>query len=105
MTSGAWHVSGEVADYTGFGFYFSVPSGSCGLIDASAFDGLSFTVSGTLPEGRALTMWVSTASTTVSTAWYLAHDITDKDPGFGAASRRATTSTTAPATTPRRRSP
>ncbi len=83
MTSGAWHVSGEVADYTGFGFYFSVPSGSCGLIDASAFDGLSFTVSGTLPEGRALTMWVSTASTTVSTAWYLAHDITDKDPGFG----------------------
>ncbi len=83
MTSGAWHVSGEVADYTGFGFYFSVPSGSCGLIDASAFSGLSFTVSGTLPEGRALTMWVSTAATTVSTDWYLAHDITDKEPGFG----------------------
>lgn len=83
MTSGAWHVSGEVADYTGFGFYFSVPSGSCGLIDASAFSGLSFTVSGTLPAGRALTMWVSTATTTVSTDWYLAHDITDKEPGFG----------------------
>jgi hypothetical protein len=78
-----WHLSGTVEDYTGFGFYFSVPAGGCGLIDASAFKGFSFKVSGTLPSGRSLKMWVATAATAVSYDWYTAHDITDKDPGFG----------------------
>jgi hypothetical protein len=82
VSENAWHVSGEVEDYTGFGFYFSVPSGGCGLIDASAFKGFSFSLKGTLPEGRTLTMWVSTAANTISYDWFKAHDI-DEDPGFG----------------------
>jgi hypothetical protein len=83
VTDGAWHVTGTVEDYTGLGFYFSVPSGKCGLVDVSAFNGISMTVSGTLPEGRSLKMWLGTAANTVSTAWYDAHAITGKDPGFG----------------------
>ena len=82
VSNNEWHVSGTVDDYTGFGFYFSVPTGKCGLIDASAFKGFSVEVSGTLPSGKKLMMWVATADTSVSYKWYKDNGI-DKDPGFG----------------------
>ncbi len=71
VTNDNWHVSGTVSDYTGFSFYFQ---DDCSPVDASAYEGFSFTISGTLPEGRTLQMWVGTSANTVSYDWLVAHD-------------------------------
>lgn len=48
FSSGAWHVTGTVAGWSGMGLWF----GPC-MIDMSAFDGISFTIAGNVgPSGN-----------------------------------------------------
>ena len=69
-----WHISGTVANYSGFGLYFSVSYGkACALFDASAFKGISMTISGSVPAGD-LIMNVGTVEDTISTAWSVANE-------------------------------
>jgi len=56
VTTGAWHISGSVADYTGFVLAFL-----CGT-DASAYSGIQFTIKGSVGAPGALTLFVATAA-------------------------------------------
>jgi hypothetical protein len=68
MSGSNWHITGTVGDYTGMGLYFN----NCALIDASAYRGISFTISGTInsPAPNTLTLGVSIAADTIATSWY-----------------------------------
>jgi len=85
VTAGNWHVSGSVGDYSGVGLFFSGPDsdgvvGSCSLVDASAYKGLKFTISGSVPMGNSVTLRVATAATDVSAAWLNAHKAEPSEP-------------------------
>ena len=67
VTKSTWHLSGTIGDYSGFALYFD----SCDRIDASAFKGISFTISGSVPQGNAITMGVGTLNDTPTGAWML----------------------------------
>jgi hypothetical protein len=72
VTGNDWHISGNVGDYSGFGIRFA----GCNWLDASAYRGISFTISGLVAPGR-LTMGVGTASDTIAASWLDIHG----DPG------------------------
>ena len=59
-----WHLTGTVGDYSGFGLYFYL----CDRIDASAFSGISFTVSGNVPS---ITFGIGTVDNTPTGEWML----------------------------------
>jgi hypothetical protein len=81
VTNDNWHISGTVADYTGFGFYFQ---DACDPLDASGYQGLQFTISGTLPTGRTLSMWVKTSANEIPASWILENTTTtDAKPNSG----------------------
>jgi hypothetical protein len=42
ITEDNWHITGEVGAYSGFGLFFQ----DCTKFEASAFDGIEFTVNG-----------------------------------------------------------
>jgi len=67
VTQGNWHLSGTVSDYTGFALYFD----NCDHLDASAFKGIRFTISGSVPQGDAITMGVGTINDTPTGTWML----------------------------------
>jgi hypothetical protein len=69
LTQGNWHLSGTVGDYTGMGLYFD----NCDRVDASQFKGISFTISGTVANGNAITMAVNTVGDTPTGTWMLAN--------------------------------
>ena len=71
VTQNNWHISGTVGDYSGFALYFDNGSSACDRVDASAFKGISFTISGSVPHGSAITMGVGTVKDTPSGAWML----------------------------------
>jgi hypothetical protein len=65
----SWHVSGTVGDYSGFGLGLV----GCSRVDASAFRGISFTVSGSVAQGNVVTMGVGTLDDTIASAWLDTH--------------------------------
>jgi hypothetical protein len=71
-STGEWHVSGNIGNYSGFGLYLTrgqaTPDG-CNGIDASAYAGISFTIRGSVAMGGSLTMNVSTAEDDISHLW------------------------------------
>jgi hypothetical protein len=67
VTQSNWHISGTVSDYTGFALYFD----NCDHLDASKFKGITFTISGSVPQGNAITMGVGTIADTPTGAWML----------------------------------
>lgn len=69
VTDNNWHISGRIGDYSGFGLTFD----GCSRVDASAFRGLSFTISGSVPQGSVVTMGVGTLNDTVASSWLNAH--------------------------------
>jgi hypothetical protein len=73
VTQSNWHISGTVGDYSGFALYFDSGSTKCDRVDASAFKGISFTISGSVPHGNAITLAVGTAGDTPSGTWM--HDV------------------------------
>lgn len=81
VTNSSWHVTGMVGDYSGLGLFFN----DCFKVDVSAFSGISFTVSGTLPSGMStMTLSVGTAGDDIPSAWLNAHDATAMaKPNFG----------------------
>lgn len=68
IVGGTWHLSGTVADYAGFNIYFD----NCTLWNASAFKGISFTLSGTAANlATPLTFAAPTVNNTTSAAWLI----------------------------------
>lgn len=60
-----WHLSGTIGDYSGFGLFLT----DCNIVDASAFDGISFTVSGNVELMGSLTFSVGTSEDDISHLW------------------------------------
>ena len=69
VTGNNWHISGTLGDYSGFGLAFV----GCSRLDASAYRGISFTISGSVPQGSFVTMGVSTLNDTLAASWLNAH--------------------------------
>jgi hypothetical protein len=65
VSTGEWHLSGNIGTYSGFGLYFT----GCNRIDASDYLGLSFSVRGNVAMGDSLTFSVATSSNDVSFLW------------------------------------
>lgn len=80
VTGGNWNITGTVSDYTGFGFYYQ---DGCARVDASQYSGIEFRVSGTLPAGRELRLWASTAANDIPASWLIANGTPTADPNFG----------------------
>ena len=78
VAGGAWQLSGTVADYAGFNLYFD----NCTRWDASAFKGISFTLSGTAANlATPLTFAATTVSDTTSAAWLISQGDTQAKTG------------------------
>jgi hypothetical protein len=74
VTQNNWHISGTIGDYSGFSLFFdstNVSSPRCDRVDASQFKGISFTISGSVPHGNAITFGVGTVKDTLSGTWML----------------------------------
>ncbi len=71
VSGGSWHMTGTLGDYSGFGLYFD----NCSRVDASAYSGISFTISGRhrLPPGGIVTMDIATLDDQIAASWLLAH--------------------------------
>lgn len=63
VTGENWNISGDVDTWSGFGLYFA----DCGKVDASAFKGITFKISGDA-DGKPVTLWVGTAANTAPNA-------------------------------------
>jgi hypothetical protein len=76
VTGDAWHLSGSVSDYTGFGFFYFPDK--CARFDASAFAGISFSIKGTIGgTGRTLTMVVGTAADQIPRSWFVGKGVAE----------------------------
>jgi hypothetical protein len=69
VTENSWHISGTIGDYSGFGLSFD----GCSRLDASAYGGISFTISGVVGMGNMVTMDVGTLDDVVTASWLNAH--------------------------------
>jgi hypothetical protein len=66
ITQNNWHITGTVSNYTGLGLYFDL----CDRVDASAFKGISFTVTAAKPiTGNAITFGMGTVGDTPTGVW------------------------------------
>lgn len=80
VTGGNWHMTGSVADYSGFGIYL----GNCQEVDFSNYGGFQFTISGTAPSATpgTLTFGMGTAADSIAYDWFVQNAITST-PNFG----------------------
>ncbi len=78
VTGENWHISGSLGDYGGFAFFFA----DCTKVDASAYSGIKFTISGNT-SGKAITLNVGTAANDITSAWKIANGEADAAPNFG----------------------
>ena len=79
VTQGNWHISGTVDNYAGFNLYFD----NCTRLDASAYTGIRFTISGSL-GGGALAMGMGTLNDAVAASWLIGKNVAGAkatDPG------------------------
>lgn len=65
VTMDNWHLSGNIGDYSGFGIYIT----GCNVINAAAYDGISFTVRGSVAMGNTLTFSVGTSANDITHLW------------------------------------
>jgi hypothetical protein len=72
VTENDWHIMGNVANYSGFGLYFDTVNG-CNMADASAFDGITFTIWGTTAN-MPITMGIGVLSDAVTPSWLTSVD-------------------------------
>jgi hypothetical protein len=77
MSGSNWHITGTVGDYSGFGLYFD----NCNRVDASAFKGISFKVSGTVSTDSMITFGVDTLDNTIAADWINSHGGSSSSPG------------------------
>lgn len=70
VTQGNWRMTGDIGTYSGFGLYFggmvSPSTEACNIVDLSMYDGISFTISGSVAMGNTLTMSVAIAANNAS---------------------------------------
>lgn len=81
VTQGDWHIMGNVANYSGFGLYFDNVNG-CNMVDASAFDGISFTIWGTTGS-MPITMGIGILDDSVAPSWLTSVDAGSATPSPG----------------------
>ena len=74
VTGSSWHLTGNLDTYSGFGLSFD----NCNRVDASAYKGISFTISGSVPMGNIITMDVPILEDTIASSW-----LDSKDAGTG----------------------
>lgn len=81
VTKNNWHITGTVGDYSGLGLFFN----NCSKVDVSAFSGISFTISGTLPSGMStMTLSAGTAGDDIPSEWLHTNVSGNSDPpNFG----------------------
>ncbi len=72
VTGNNWHISGTIGDYSGFGLSFD----GCNRVDASAYRGISFTISGSVASGNFVRMDVGTLDDTPAASWLNANGST-----------------------------
>jgi len=91
VTQGDWHIMGSVANYSGFGLYFDnvMVDGvhPCNMVDASAFDGITFTIWGTTGTTanvpNMITMGVGILDDSVTPSWLTSVDAGSTTPSPG----------------------
>jgi len=69
VTQNNWHISGTMGDYSGFLLVFE----NCSRVDASAYRGISFSISGTVPTGNTILMGIGTLENTPAASWLIAN--------------------------------
>ena len=72
VTQSNYHITGTVGDYSGIRLYFD----NCDHLDASQFEGISFTISGSV-QGDAIQFGVVSAGNTPTWSWLKANGKTD----------------------------
>ncbi len=68
VSTNEWHLSGSIGNYSGFALFFAAPAG-CNQVNAAAYDGISFTIRGSVAMGNALTFSVNTSANEISHLW------------------------------------
>jgi hypothetical protein len=76
VTENNWHISGNIGDYSGFGLSFD----NCSRVNASAYRGISFTISGTVAMGSMITMGSATLNNRIAASWLIAHPVAGSTP-------------------------
>jgi hypothetical protein len=76
LSGNDWHLSGTVDAVSGFGIYMN----GCRELDASAYRGIFFTLSGHIGEGGGLVFFVGTAANQISHLWLNANKASDAVP-------------------------
>jgi hypothetical protein len=75
VSGGNWHIAGTLGTYSGFGLYFD----NCTRVDASAYAGISFTISGSVAQPGSttpmVTMGMGTLKNVLAASWLLAHPV------------------------------
>jgi hypothetical protein len=78
-----WHLSGTVDTVSGFGIFLN----GCSELDASAYRGIAFNLSGRIGDGGALVFFVGTAANQIAYTWLNANradaSIADEPPNLG----------------------
>jgi hypothetical protein len=75
VTQNNWHISGTIANYSGFNLYLD----NCNHLDASAYKGISFKISGSL-GGGSLVMGVGTLNDAIAASWLIGKGDTSAKP-------------------------
>jgi len=65
VSTGEWHLSGNIGNYSGFGLFLNL----CNQIDASAYEGISFSIRGDVAMGNSVTLNVATSEDDISHLW------------------------------------
>ena len=60
-----WHITGTVGDYSGFGLI----TFNCSVIDASAYKGIQFKISGTVGDTDPMTLGATTLNDAITAEW------------------------------------
>jgi hypothetical protein len=84
VTASNWHMSGTLGTYSGFGLFFD----NCTHLDASAYKGISFTISGSVPMGSMITMGIGTLDNVIAASWLIAHPVAGTTPPVATAAGR-----------------
>jgi hypothetical protein len=69
VSNNNWHMTGTLGDYSGFGLFFD----NCTRLNASAYRGISFTISGSVPQGNMITMGIGTLNNVIAASWLNTH--------------------------------
>jgi hypothetical protein len=73
VTKNNWHISGAVGTYSGFRLFFD----NCTRVDASKYKGISFKISGSVPQGNIVTLGVETLNNSITASWLKSKGVAD----------------------------